>query len=85
MFSNLLNIIIYFENYLETQHLHHDTLMNYYSHASLGNILRRVRPVWSHKMPKTSPRFEKCSGLWHDFSAYEQLEKKVFGPGTGIP
>ena len=59
IFSNLLNILINFESYLETQYLHHDTFMNYYSHASLGNILRRVRPVWSHKMPKTSPRFWK--------------------------
>ena len=32
---------------------------NYYSHLWLGNILRRVRPVWSHKMLETSPRFWK--------------------------
>ena len=37
------------------------------------------------KCQKPHRVFEKCSGLWHDFSAYEQLEKKVFGAGTGIP
>ena len=56
IFSNLLRILINFESYLEIQYLHHDTFLNYYSHASLGNILRRVRPVWSHK---TSLRFWK--------------------------
>ena len=59
MLSNLLNILIKFESYLETQYLHHDTFMNYYSHASLCNILRRVRSAWSRKMSKTSPRFWK--------------------------
>ena len=37
------------------------------------------------KCQKPHRVFEKCSGLWHDFSAYGPLEKNVFGDCIGMP